>query len=55
MKQLTIIDKCKKHAATAIWFAALIVIGSALLFWESDFLWKAQERNLFLDTSLFFE
>ncbi len=33
---------------------ALILLAGALLFLESDLLWKAQELNLFLDTSLFF-
>lgn len=30
-------------------------MAGALLLWEADFLWKAQERNLFLSTSMFFE
>ena len=33
----------------------LLVIAGVLLWLESDFLWKLQEQNLFLDTSLFFE
>ena len=33
----------------------LAIIAFALLFFESDFLWKAQEMNLFQHTSLFFK
>ena len=35
--------------------SALAVIAGALLWLENDFLWKLQEQNLFLDTSLFFK
>ena len=38
-----------------VWAAGLVVIAFALLFFESDFLWKAQEMNLFQHTSLFFK
>ena len=31
------------------------MVAGALLFFEDDLLWKLQERNLFLDTSLFFD
>ena len=31
------------------------MVAGALLFFEADLLWKLQERNLFLDTSLFFD
>lgn len=34
---------------------ALIVIAYCLVTYESDFLWKAQELNLFLNTPLFFK
>ena len=37
-----------------VWTAGLALIAFALLFFESDFLWKAQELNLFQHTSLFF-
>lgn len=33
---------------------ALVVVAICLLFFESDYLWKAQELNLHLDTPLFF-
>jgi hypothetical protein len=38
-----------------VWAAGLVVIAFALLFFEGDFLWKAQELNLFQHTSLFFK
>lgn len=34
---------------------ALLVIAGLLLFFESDFLWKLQEANLFLNSKLFLE
>ena len=36
------------------WLGALLLIAIALLAFESDLLWKIQQYNLFLDTSLFF-
>lgn len=36
------------------WLGALLLIAIALLTFESDLLWKVQQYNLFLDTSLFF-
>ena len=38
-----------------IWIAALAAIACGLLVYESDFLWKVQELNLFLSTPLFFK
>ena len=38
-----------------VWASGLVVIAFALLFFEGDFLWKAQELNLFQHTSLFFK
>ena len=37
-----------------LWLVALAAIAVALLWFESDFLWKVQEQNLFLCTPLFF-
>ena len=37
----------------ALWIVALAVIAGSLLLFESDFLWKVQELNLFLFTPLF--
>ena len=36
------------------WIGALLLVAFALLAYESDLLWKVQQYNLFLDTSLFF-
>ena len=38
----------------ALWLATLLVVASAMLFFEADLLWKVQERNVFLNTALFF-
>lgn len=40
---------------TIVWTAGLVLIALALLIFEGDFLWKAQELNLFQHTSLFFK
>ena len=45
----------KRYLPLTIWGAVLLVIACMLLWLESDFLWKLQEQNLFLDTSLFFK
>ena len=45
----------KKYFSLASWLIALLVTAGALLYLESDFLWKVQEQNLFLNTSLFFK
>ena len=45
----------KKYLPITTWFAALLVTAGILLYFETDFLWKLQEQNLFLDTSLFFK
>ena len=45
----------KRYLPLSIWFVALFVVAGALLFFEGDLLWKLQERNLFLNTSLFFD
>jgi len=43
----------KKYLYTVVWFVALVIIASALLLYEDHLLWKLQEMNLFLDTSMF--
>lgn len=43
----------EKHLVLALWLVALAVIAGALLLFESDQLWKVQEKNLFLCSSLF--
>ena len=45
----------KKYLPISILLVALLIVAGALLFFEADLLWKLQERNLFLDTSLFFD
>ena len=39
----------------ALWLAALIVVAFDLLFFEADLLWKVQQHNVFLNTSLYFQ
>ena len=43
----------QKYLPLAIWLGALVVVASVLLIFESDQLWKIQEKNLFLYTSLY--
>ena len=45
----------KKKSYLLLWGAALLVIAGALLFFEYHLLWKIQEMNLFLSTTLFFK
>ncbi len=46
-------DNCMKHAI--IWIIALAAMACGLLVYESHYLWKVQELNLFLGTALFFK
>lgn len=43
----------KKHLTVVMWLGALAIIAGALLIFESDQLWKVQEKNLFLYSVLF--
>ena len=45
----------KKRSFIAVWLLALVAIACALLVYENDLLWKVQELNLFLNTSLYFK
>ena len=45
----------QKHLAIAIWLVALVVIAGALLLFEGDQLWKVQQKNLFLCSTLYFK
>ncbi|MBP5713895.1 MAG: hypothetical protein J6X07_04250 [Prevotella sp.] len=45
----------KKYLTLGIWLGALVVIAGALLIFESDQLWKIQEKNLFLCSMLYFK
>ncbi len=53
-------NKKKDYMKTLRWLSpllallALLTVGCALVTLESEYLWKAQELNLFLDTPLFF-
>ena len=44
----------KKVISFLPWIGALLLIAIALLCFEPDLLWKMQQYNLFLDTSLYF-
>lgn len=45
----------KKYATAIVWGVALIAIAVVLLTYENHLLWKIQEKNLFLCSSLFFK
>ena len=45
----------KKYLYIVVWLVALAVLAGVLLFYEGHLLWKIQEMNLFLSTSLFFK
>ena len=45
----------KKLIPVSLWLGALVVVAFTLLFYESDLLWKVQQHNLFLNSSLFFQ
>ena len=44
-----------KYIPLAIIVAAICAVFVCLVLYENDFLWKAQELNLFLNTSMFFQ
>ena len=44
----------KRLIPIVLWLATLIVVASVMLFYEADLLWKVQQHNVFLHTSLFF-
>ncbi len=44
----------KKLIPIALWLGALLLVAFALLFYEADLLWKVQQHNVFLNSSLFF-
>ena len=45
----------KKLIPIILWLGSLMVAAFALLYYESDLLWKVQQHNVFLNSSLFFE
>ena len=46
-------DLLQKRLPVALWLGALLVIAGVLLVFESDQLWRVQQRNLFLCSDLF--
>ena len=44
----------KKLRPIALWVGVLAVVAFVLLYVEADLLWKVQQHNVFLNTSLFF-
>lgn len=52
-KRLHPIHLTPRQAGAAVWLTAILVIAAALLLFESDQLWKIQEKNLFLGSGLF--
>lgn len=46
-------NKISKWLSPLLSLFALVVVGYGLVAFESEYLWKAQELNLFLDTPLF--
>ena len=43
----------QKHLALAIWLGALVLIAGALLIFEGDQLWKVQQKNIFVCSTVF--
>ena len=43
----------QKHLTIILWVVALAVIAGAMLCFESDQLWKVEQKNLFLSSGLF--
>ena len=44
----------KRFLPVLTWLAVLLLIAAALICFETDLLWKVQQYNLFIGTSLFF-
>ena len=45
----------KTLKSIAFWLGILAVVAFALLFYETDLLWKVQQHNVFLNSALFFK
>ena len=45
----------KRLIPIALWLGVLFAVAFALLFYESDLLWKVQQHNVFLYSALFFK
>ena len=52
---MTILKYLRSNIYAVIWLAVLIVVAMVLLLCEPHFLWKVQEKNLFLCSVLFFK
>ena len=44
----------KRYIPILSWLGGMLLTAVALLWFESDLLWKVQQYNLFLDTPHFF-
>ena len=44
----------KKLRPIVLWLVTLAVVAFALLYYEADLLWKVQQHNVFLNSTLFF-
>ena len=53
--QINLDFRMRKLIPIAMWLGALVVVAFALLYYEADLLWKVQQHNAFLNTSLFFK
>ena len=53
--QINLDFRMKKLIPITMWLGALVVVAFALLYYEADLLWKVQQHNVFLNTSLFFK
>ena len=47
--------RMKKLISISLWLGSLAVVAFALLFYEADLLWKVQQHNVFLNSTLFFQ
>lgn len=52
---MTLLKYLKSNVYTAIWLLSLLAVAIVLLIFEPHFLWKVQEKNLFLCSLLFFK
>lgn len=46
-------DLLRKHLTITVWLTALVVLAAVMLIFETDLLWKWQEKNLFLSSTIF--
>ena len=53
--RIVVRETMKRFIPLALWLGALLVIAIALIVVEPDLLWKVQQYDLFLYTTLFFK